>query len=227
VPIRSACLAQNAGRAAPPEPPCRASRSLTAVSAVETERLVLRPWSPADADSLVAVFAETEVWRYPFGRGLSRAESKRFLARELEHWETHGFGSWAAELKAEGRLIGYIGLSIPSWLPQVLPAVEVGWRLHPDYWGRGLATEGGRASLRYGFETLELDRIISIFSPDNVSSGRVMEKLGMQDWLTTTDPERGIPLFVREITRLGWQPATARVEKPFLTPSRDVRDNVP
>ncbi len=169
---------------------------------------MLRPWSPADIDSLAGVFAEPEVWRHPFGRGLSRRESERFLDRQLQHWETHGFGSWAAELKPEGRLIGYIGLSIPSWLPQILPAVEVGWRLHPDHWGTGLATEGGRASLRHGFETLQLDRIVSIFTPDNVASGRVMEKLGMHDWITTTDPDRGITLSVREITRSGWQAAS-------------------
>ncbi len=175
------------------------------MSTVETERLVLRPWLPEDIDSLASVFAEPEVWRHPFGRGFSRAESERFLDRQLEHWGRHGFGSWAAELKEEGRLIGYIGLSVPSWLPQVLPAVEVGWRLHPDYWGRGLATEGGRASVRHGFETLELDRIISIFSRDNVASGRVMEKLGIHDWITTKDPERGIRLVVREITLREWQ----------------------
>ncbi|HEX8770110.1 MAG TPA: GNAT family N-acetyltransferase, partial [Acidimicrobiales bacterium] len=68
------------------------------MSTVETERLVLRPWSPTDIERLAAVFADPEVWRYPFGRGLSRAESERFLDRQLQHWETHGFGSWAAEL---------------------------------------------------------------------------------------------------------------------------------
>lgn len=174
---------------------------------METERLVLRRWLPDDADALVAVFAKPEVWHFPFRRGLTRAESEGFLQRQLDHWETEGFGSWATELRGEGRLIGYIGLSTPSWLPEVMPAVEVGWRLHPDYWGRGLATEGGLASLRHGFETLGLDRIIGIFNPDNVSSGRVMEKLGMRDWLATADPERRIPVSVREICRPDWQPA--------------------
>jgi len=91
---------------------------------------MLRPWSPTDVDGLAAIFDEPGVWHYPFGRGLSRAETEWFLVRQLEHRATHGFGSWAAELKTDGRLIGYIGLSIPSWLPQILPAVEVGWRLH-------------------------------------------------------------------------------------------------
>ena len=175
---------------------------------METERLVLRPWVEDDLDALTAIFAEADFWRYPFGRGLTPAETERFLERQLDHWATHGFGVWAAELKDDARLIGYIGLAVPTWLPEVLPAVEVGWRLHPDHWGRGLATEGGRASLRHGFQELGLDRIISIFAPDNVASGRVMTKLGMSPYLTT-DPERGIVLEVREISRDAWQVSQA------------------
>ena len=112
---------------------------------------------------------------------------------------------WAAELKDDARLVGYIGLAVPTWLPEVLPAVEVGWRLHPDEWGRGLATEGGRAALRYGFEEIDLDLILSMFVPENASSGRVMDKLGMIHHLTTTDPTSGGRLEVRAITREAWQ----------------------
>jgi RimJ/RimL family protein N-acetyltransferase len=175
-----------------------------AMSVVQTERLVLRPWEPSDIDDLVALFAIPAVWKYPAGRGLARDESEQFLERQLGHWEEHGFGLWAAELAGERTLIGFIGLAVPKWLPEVLPAVEVGWRLHPDQWGKGLATEGARASLRHGFETLGLDRIISIFDPDNVASGRVMEKLGMRSCLTTTDPRWGTTLLVREIVRAEW-----------------------
>ena len=184
------------------------------MSTVETERLRLRPWAADDLDALSAVFAEPAVWHHPFGRGLTREETERFLDRQLRHWETHGFGVWAAEPRTERRLIGYIGLAIPFWLPEVLPAVEVGWRLHPDHWRRGLATEGGEASLRYGFEHLALDRIISIFTPDNAASGRVMAKLGMQDHLTTEDPGRGITLVVREITRATWQAEVLKSRPP-------------
>ena len=63
--------------------------------AVETGRLLLREWSPGDIDDLAAVFAEPEVWRYPFGRGLSRLESEQFLDRQSELWATNGFGLWA------------------------------------------------------------------------------------------------------------------------------------
>ncbi len=174
------------------------------MSVVQTDRLVLRPWKPSDIDDVAAVFAIPEVWRYPFGRGMTREEAERFVERQLGHWADHGFGLWAAELAAGGGLIGFIGLAVPTWLPEVLPAVEVGWRLHPDHWGKGLATEGAQASLRHGFKTLGLERIISIFDPGNVASGRVMEKLGMRDCLTTADPRWGGTLLVREITRAEW-----------------------
>ncbi len=168
---------------------------------METERLVLRRWSEDDVDALAAVFAEPAFWHFPFRRGFTREETEQFVERQLEHWATHGFGMWAVELKADGRLAGYTGLAIPTWLPQVLPAVEVGWRLHPDHWGRGLATEGGAASLRYGFEELGLDRIIAIAMPDNVASLRVMAKLGMVEALQTWDAERNVPQVVYEVMR--------------------------
>lgn len=174
------------------------------MTTVETERLVLRPWTEDDLDALAVIFAEPSFWRYPFGRGFSREETERFLERQFDHWSTHGFGSWAAELKDGHRLIGYIGLATPTWLPQVMPAVEVGWRLHPRLWGRGLATEGGRASVRYGFEELNLDRIIAIVMPENVASLRVMAKLGMVKAFTTRDAERDVAVEVHEITHAAW-----------------------
>lgn len=185
------------------------------MSTVETERLRLRPWRPDDIDALAAIFAEPAMWWYPFGRGLTRDECERFLDRQIQHRQTHGFGMWAAELRDSGELIGYIGLAVPAWLPAVMPAVEVGWRLHPAHWGRGLATEGGRASLRYGFEVLQLDRIIAIFMPENVPSGRIMAKLGMRDCLTTTDPGHGGLLRVREITVDQWRATSAASAAPF------------
>ena len=174
------------------------------MSTVETERLILRPWREDDVGALAAIFAEPAFWRYPFGRGFTREETEQFLERQFDHWATHGFGSWAAELKGGQRLIGYIGLAIPTWLPQVLPAVEVGWRLHPDRWGRGLATEGGRASVRYGFEELGLERIIAIVMPENVASRRVMAKLGMAEVSATWDAERDVALEIHEITGKAW-----------------------
>jgi RimJ/RimL family protein N-acetyltransferase len=174
------------------------------MTTVETERLVLRPWTEADLDPLAVVFAEPAFWHYPFGRGFTKAETERFLERLVNHWSDYGYGMWAAELKEGRRLIGYVGLAVPTWLPQVMPAVEVGWRLHPDHWGKGLATEGGRASLRYGFDVLDLERIIAIVMPENVASRRVMAKLGMAQVSTTRDTERDVALEIHEITHAAW-----------------------
>jgi RimJ/RimL family protein N-acetyltransferase len=172
---------------------------------VETGRLLLREWSKDDLDELAAIFAEPAVWHFPFKRGLTRQETERFLDRQIAHWETHGFGCWAVEVKGDGHLAGYIGLSIPEWLPQVLPAVEVGWRLHHRIWGRGLATEGGRASLGHGFDQLGLERIIAIVMPDNAASLRVAAKLGMGVVMETRDAVREVPLQVHEITKDEWE----------------------
>ena len=171
---------------------------------VETERLLLRRWREDDLDPLAAIFAKPEVWRFPFQRGFSRDETETFLARRFEEWGSQGWGLWAAADRTSGELLGFIGLSVPAFLPEVLPAVEVGWRLDPRVWGRGLATEGGRAALAAGFGALGLDAVVSIYEPENVASGRVMEHLGMTPARDTVHPELGVPLRVYRITREQW-----------------------
>ena len=155
---------------------------------VDTERLHLRRCRPDDLDELASVFAQPEVWEYPLGRALTREETAAFLDRQLEAWDACGFGLWLAVPHGTGRLVGYIGLSVPMFLPEILPAVEVGWRFEPSSWGRGFATEGALAALREGFETLELDEITSVPQTENARSGRVCERLGMRRARTVTIP---------------------------------------
>jgi len=177
------------------------------IAAVETDRLLLRPFTMDDGDELAAVFAVEAVWYFPFRRGFTRDETAAFLARTIRRYETDGVAPWAAVPRGAGVVIGYVGLSVPHFLPEVLPAVEVGWRLHPDWWGRGLATEGARAAVRYGFAPLGLDRLISIYEPDNVASGRVMDHLGFTFERATLGP-RGEKVHVRELHRRDWQEAS-------------------
>jgi RimJ/RimL family protein N-acetyltransferase len=145
---------------------------------IETERLLLRAWQRSDEQPFATLNADPEVTRYLRGP-MRRDESDELLARIRGHWHEHGFGLYAVEVKATGAFAGFVGLAIPSFLPDVLPAVEVGWRLAREHWGNGYATEGARASLEHGFGELGLEQIISLIDPRNGASVRVAERLEM------------------------------------------------
>ena len=174
---------------------------------IETERLVLRRLREDDLDAFAEVFAKEPVMKFSnYQRGLTREESADVLGRLMKHWDDHGFGHWAVVQKSDETFLGYEGLAIPFFLPEVLPAVEIGYRLDPSAWGKGYATEAGRAAFSYGFETLDLDRIIAIYDVENVRSGRVMERLGMRVERDTRHPEQeGATLRVYELTRDAWR----------------------
>lgn len=145
-------------------------------------------------------------------------ESEEETAASIEVWEREwvefGFGLWAAELKSTGALTGAIGLSVPTFLPELLPAVEVGWRLGREHWGKGLATEGARASLAFGFDEVGLERIVSICQPENVASWRVMEKVGLRHELESVHPRYGYPLAIWMIDRSSWSAPRSMLQSP-------------
>ncbi len=145
---------------------------------IETNRLRLRMWRGEDLAAYARMCADPEVMRHLSGV-MTREQSDEQVARFVRHWEERGFGLWAAEHKADGAFIGFVGLLYSEDWPEGEHKTEVGWRLDRAYWNRGLATEGARASLRYGFEELGLGRIISITLPQNAASRRVMEKAGL------------------------------------------------
>lgn len=140
-----------------------------------TERLVLRPFRDDDLDAYAEICADPEVMRYlSDGKPLSRAEAWRQMAFIVGHWQLKGFGLWALEEKESGALIGRAGLLHPEgW-----PGFEVGWTLGRQWWGKGYATEAARTALRYAFEELDRDHVISLIRPENHPSIRVAERLG-------------------------------------------------
>jgi RimJ/RimL family protein N-acetyltransferase len=149
------------------------------MTVIETERLLLRQWREGDLKAYARICADTEVMRY-LPATLSREESAEQMAGFVRHWEERGFGLWAVEEGASGEFIGFVGLMRhDDWPEGEHRTEEVGWRLGRAHWGRGLATEGALASVRYGFEGLGLARIISITLPENAASRRVMEKAGL------------------------------------------------
>jgi RimJ/RimL family protein N-acetyltransferase len=187
---------------------CRTRLPLLPVSQprLETERLILRPLGWDDLDALAVLHGEPSFWWYPMQRAMTTDETRHFIERTLDLYQSDGVGLSAAVVKETGEMAGWLGLAVPHFLPEVLPAVEVGWRLGERFRGRGYATEGAAAAIDYAFDVLGLDRLVSIFEPANVASGRVMEKLGFVLERETTHPRGGEVLVVRELTRDRWKP---------------------
>lgn len=133
-----------------------------------------------DLDSLAALLADPDVMRY-VGSGLpvTRAESESALRSIIRHWDIHRFGRWAVVDQAE-KFIGYGGLRSLMGTPEVV------YHFAKAYWGRGLATEMARASLRFGFDEHQFDKIVAIAKPENAASIHVMEKVGMKYEMRTS-----------------------------------------
>jgi RimJ/RimL family protein N-acetyltransferase len=160
---------------------------------LRTDRLRLRRWLPADRDPFAAINADPAVMEY-FPATLSREESDALATRIEAHFDRHGFGLWAVETPGVAQFAGFVGLSVPAFNAHFTPCVEIGWRLAVEHWGRGYATEAARAVLTSGFETLGLSEIVSFTVPGNLTSRRVMERIGMvhdpaDDFDLPTPPE--------------------------------------
>jgi RimJ/RimL family protein N-acetyltransferase len=147
-----------------------------------TARLLLREWHERDREPFAALNADPRVAEF-LGKPMDRAASDALVDRIVGHWASDGHGQWAVERVEDGRFLGFVGLAAPSFETAFTPCVEVGWRLAAASWGHGYATEGARAALRFGFDDLNLDEIVSFTTVANVRSRAVMERLGM-----TRDP---------------------------------------
>lgn len=144
---------------------------------IQTHRLRLRRWRTADLKPFASLNADMEVMQY-MPSILTERETAEMIARMEHHFEEHGFGLWAIE-HATGQFIGFSGLKVPSFDGHFTPTVELGWRLAREHWGNGYATEAARGAMRFGFETADLDEIVSFTVPNNTRSIGVMERLGM------------------------------------------------
>jgi ribosomal-protein-alanine N-acetyltransferase len=145
---------------------------------LETPRLILRGWRDADLDDWARISAHPRVMEF-FPAAYSRAQSGEIASRLRADLERNGYGWWIAEVKATGRFAGVISLQDVTFPADFTPAREVGWRLDVDAWGNGYATEGAAAAIRYAFDRLEWNDVVSMTSVWNVRSQRVMERLGM------------------------------------------------
>jgi len=158
-------------------PPVVASPTMRAVPELVTERLLLRHWWFEDIEPLATIYAHPEVERMLVPT--TREETESQVAYIAAHWEHEGFGAWAVEDRSDGRFLGRIGFFRHVDFTPEPGLVEIGWTLDTAVWGKGLATEGARAALAFGFERFGFERVISITRPENAASRRVMEKLGL------------------------------------------------
>jgi RimJ/RimL family protein N-acetyltransferase len=142
-----------------------------------TDRLLLRRWRDADRAPFAAMNADPAVVEHLQGP-LSRERSDAFVDRIEAHWDEHGWGLWAVEIPEVVPFIGFVGLWPAEFIAE--DAVEVGWRLARDRWGRGYATEAASEALRFGFEEVGLREIVSFTVPQNVRSRHVMERIGLR-----------------------------------------------
>ncbi len=148
------------------------------MTCIETQRLSLRPLDARDLDPLAAMHQDTDVMAH-MPRRLSRGDTRSFIERAMAHHRRQGFGFWVAHRSDSGAFVGLVGLFRVGFEAPFTPAVEIGWRLARAEWGNGFATEGARAALAFGFDTLRLEQIVAFTVAANVRSRAVMQRLGM------------------------------------------------
>ena len=147
------------------------------MSIFETERLILRSFRADDVDAMAQLFANPDFMRFSLGVFTERKQTVAFIEKVMG-WDRAGIPSqFAVVPRGEERIVGYCGF---FQHPEVPGEIEIGYRLHPDYWNRGLISEAARAVRDHAFADLKLPRLISLVHPENMPSRRVAEKNGMQ-----------------------------------------------
>lgn len=141
----------------------------------ETERLLHRAFTVADAEAAFELNSDPDVLRYTGDNPLCSVEDARRFIADYPDFREFGFGRWACIHKPTKAIIGFCGL---KYLPE-FNEIDIGYRFIPSYWGIGLATEACIACLEFGFHTMGLNRIVAFVMPENVASIRVVEKSGM------------------------------------------------
>ncbi|ALV31686.1 GNAT family N-acetyltransferase [Streptomyces sp. CdTB01] len=174
---------------------------------IRTPRLLLRSWHEDDLVPMADINGDPRVMRWiDDGSVRDLDHTAADIERWEEEWDEEGFGLFAVELLASGELIGFTGLSVPEFLPEVMPAVAISWRLGSQFWDQGYASEAAHATLEFALQDRGLDRVISISRVGDNASENVIRKLGMVPERETVHPVYGYPLLVHAIDLTEFQP---------------------
>ena len=145
---------------------------------LETERLVMRELSEADAPTLFEYYSDPEFTQYIiFDSHKSIADTREMIAFMKNLYQQKDSIRWGIQLKATGQLIGNAGL---HYWKRDIRCADVGYHIGQPYQGRGFATEVLAAMVDFGFDRMNLNRIQGYINPGNDASGHVMEKLGFK-----------------------------------------------
>lgn len=153
-------------------------KNLSGISIIQTKRLTLREWKQEDLEAFALLNEDPRVMEH-FPSTLDREASDQLAKRIKMRMEESGWGFWAVSVPDVANFIGFIGLSKPLFKADFTPTVEIGWRLAYPFWGNGYAVEGAQACLKFGFETLGLEEIVSFTAVQNRRSRKVMTRIGM------------------------------------------------
>ncbi|MEM8497640.1 MAG: GNAT family N-acetyltransferase [Pseudomonadota bacterium] len=153
---------------------------MTGIYEFNTERLKLRQWRLDDYPMFAEMNACPKVMEY-FPAPLSRTESDTFAAKISSLIAKRGWGLWAVEEKLNKSFIGFTGLHETPTELSFSPAIEIGWRLSEGSWGNGYATEAAKRVLRFAFEQLQLNEVVSFTSLTNEPSQAVMRRIDMRN----------------------------------------------
>ncbi|MBC9713592.1 GNAT family N-acetyltransferase [Streptomyces sp. TRM66268-LWL] len=167
---------------------------------IRTPRLLLRRWQDSDLAPMAEINADPRVMRWIDDgsvRGLDQTAED--IEQWEEEWDEEGFGLFAIELLGSGELAGFTGLSLPEFLPEVMPDVAISWRFGAQFWGQGYASEAAHATLEFALQDRGLERVISISRVGDEASANVIDKLGMVAEHETTHPEYDVALQIHSI----------------------------
>jgi RimJ/RimL family protein N-acetyltransferase/8-oxo-dGTP pyrophosphatase MutT (NUDIX family) len=129
---------------------------------------------------LAALRRRPEVMTFPLGRGMSATEADAAVAEQLAHWQVHGFGKAAVVEESSGETLGYCGLAKATFARGMEEDVEIGWRLLPEHWRQGFASEAAGAIVRWAFDDLRVPRVLCFVEPRNTASLGVARRVGFR-----------------------------------------------
>lgn len=164
----------------------------------ETSRVSIRYFCADDFVELAPILANREVMKYSLAGVLNSDRTQKFISKMRSRYEKEGYGYYAVIHREHKQLIGYCGLLLCSL--EGKQKVEIGYRLAPSYWRKGLATEAATAVRNYAFKKLSLDELIALIQLENIASIEVAAKIGMK--FDRNYIFKGMPVKIYQIFKL-------------------------